>query len=135
MSHNKWNVKHWCGYVYFFVNIYTGCPAILSAIFLNLALLFYSLFVNFFSQCHIPLYKRRKMSGQFPLKVPRGLRYLIFRFWEELKKSLHSRRQLFWILWCLCWLFKFSSFLDCFKLFLSDWNLYQIQNVSKQYGI
>ena len=37
------------------------------------------------------------MSGQSPLKVPRGLRYLIFRFGEEFKKSLHSRQQLFWI--------------------------------------
>ena len=46
---------------------------------ISLFRLFYSLFVNFFSQYPIPLYKRRKMSGQSPLKMPRGLRYLIFQ--------------------------------------------------------
>ena len=47
----------------------TGCPAILCTIFLNLNWLFYSLSVNFFSQYPFPLYKRRKMSGQSPLKL------------------------------------------------------------------
>ena len=32
-------------------------------------------------------------------------------------------------------LFKFTSFLDCSYLFLSDRNLYHIHNVSKEYGI
>ena len=73
---------------------YTGCPAILCAILLDLTRLFYSLFVNFFSQFPIPLFKKRKLSGQFPLKVQRGLRYLMFCFGEAFRKTIHSRKQL-----------------------------------------
>ena len=69
---------------------------------MSLFRLLYSIFLNFFSQDRFPLYKRRKMSGQSPLKVPRGLRYLIFRFGEAFWKSIHSRQQLFWKLRCLC---------------------------------
>ena len=57
--------------------------------FLNFILNVYSLFLNFFSQYPIPLYKRRKMSGQSPLRVARGLRYLIFHFMKEFWKSFH----------------------------------------------
>jgi len=51
--------------------------------FLNFKLSVYSIFLNFLSQYPIFLYKRRKMSGQSPLRVARGLRYLIFCFGEE----------------------------------------------------
>ena len=34
-------------------------------------------------------YKKNKMSGKSPLKVPRRLRYIIFHFREEFWKSLH----------------------------------------------
>ena len=44
---------------------------------------FIAFFKNLFSQYPIPLYKREKNSGKSPLKVPRGLRYLIFHFREE----------------------------------------------------
>ena len=76
--------------------LHTGCPTILCAIFLNLTQVFYSLFVNFIAQYPIPLYKRRKMSGQFPLKVQRGLRYLIFHFREEFWKVYICLTHLRW---------------------------------------
>ena len=54
---------------------------------ISLFWLFWSLFVHFFSHYPIPLYKRRKMTGQSPLKVPSGLRYLSFHFREEFWKK------------------------------------------------
>ena len=114
----------------------TGCPAILCANFLNLTWLFYSIFVNFFSQHTIPPIQENKNERSISSDSAKGAEIFDFSFWSGiLKKYTFNEKNYFGNCCVYVLFFKFTSFLHCFKLFLSDWNLHQIQNVSREYGI
>ena len=101
--------------------------------------LYFGYFITFllisFNSILFPYTREEKWVVNFLWRCQGGWNIWFFVLGVDFWISLHSRWQLLWKLRCLCMTFKFTSFLDCFNLFLSYWNLYQIQNVCKQYGI